>query len=93
MQSKENEIFIFYYNSEPKGVKPQDYVKKYPNEFLSVSNGKLFCTACREELRLKSSSLANHLKLQKHKVGKDRLNRKEARERDIASKITSYNNG
>ena len=54
-------------NSEPKGVKPQDRVKKYLNEYLSVSHGKLFCTACREELSLKSSSLANHLKSQKHK--------------------------
>ena len=78
-------------NSEPKGVKLHDRVRKYPNEFLSVSHGKLFCTACREELSLKSLSPTNHLKSQKHKEGKERLKRKEARERDIASKITSYN--
>ena len=78
-------------NSEPKGVKPQDRVRKYPNESLSVSHGKLFCTACREELSLKSSSLTNHLKSQKHKEGRERLKRKEARERDIANKITDYN--
>ena len=77
--------------SEPKGVKPQNRVKKYPNDSLSVSHGKLFCIACREELSLKSSSLVNHLKSQKHKDGKERLKRKEARERDIAKKLNNYN--
>ena len=56
--------------SDPKGVKPQDRLKKFPDEQLSVSAGKLFCKACREELSLKSSSLSNHLKSQKHKDGK-----------------------
>ena len=66
--------------SDPKGVKPQDRVKKFPDEQLSVSAGKLFCKACREELSLKSSSLSNHLKSQKHQDGKRRLQRKEAGE-------------
>ena len=78
-------------NFDPKGVKPQDRVRKYPNDCLSVSNGKLFCSACREELSLKSSSLTNHLNSQKHKEGKEQLKRKEARERDIANKLTGYN--
>ena len=76
---------------EPKSVKPQDRLRKYPNEYLNVSHGKLFCIACREELSLKSSSLTNHLKSQKHKEGKERLKRKKVRERDIATKLTSYN--
>ena len=29
--------------SEPKGIKPQDRLKKFPKEQLSVSAGKLFC--------------------------------------------------
>ena len=73
--------------SEPKGVKPQDRLKKFPKEQLSVSAGKLFCKACREELSLKSSSLSNHLKSQKHKDGKRRLQKKEAGERDIAKQL------
>ena len=56
-----------------------------------MSNGKLFCLACREELSLKSSSQANHLKSQKHKEGKERLKRKEHREQDIANKLKDYN--
>ena len=54
-------------SSESKGVKAVDRVKKYPNEQLNVSAGKLFCKACsyREELSLKSCSL---LKSQKQKI-------------------------
>ena len=77
--------------SDPKGVKPQDRLKKFPDEQLSVSAGKLFCKACREVLSLKSSSLSNHLKSQKHKDGKRRLQKKEAAERDIAKELTFYN--
>jgi len=77
--------------SDPKGVKPQDRVKKFPDEQLSVSAGKLFCKACREELSVKSSSLSNHLKSQKHQDGKRRLQRKEAGERDIAKELAVHN--
>ena len=78
-------------SSEPKGVTPQDRVKKFPNEQLSVSAGRLFCKACREELSLKSSSLMNYLKSQRHKDGKKRLDKKEASERDIAKELAVYN--
>ena len=74
-------------SSEPKGVKAVDRVRKYPNEQLNVSAGKRFCKACREELSLKSSSLLNYLKSQKHKDGKKRLENKEASERDIAKEL------
>ena len=77
--------------SDPKGVKPQDRLKKFPDEQLSVSAGKLFCKVCREGLSLKSSSLSNHLKSQKHKDGKRCLQKKEAAERDIAEELTFYN--
>ena len=53
--------------SEPKGVKTQDRLRKYPNDCLSVANGKLFCSKCREQLSLKSSSLTNDLKSQNTK--------------------------
>ena len=77
-------------SSEPKSVKAVDRVRKYPNEQLNVSAGKLFCKACREELSLKSSSLSNHLKSQKNKDGKKRLENKEASERDIAKELAVY---
>ena len=30
-------------------------IKEFPNEFLTVSNSKLFCSACREPLSVKKS--------------------------------------
>lgn len=48
-------------------IKPDQRVKEFPNEHLSVSNGKLFCEACREQLNLKKSSIINHTQSTKHK--------------------------
>lgn len=76
---------------EPKNVTPSERVKKYPNESLVVSAGRLFCSACREEVSLKSSVIANHVKSSKHKAGKARLEKKEARESDIASALRAHN--
>ena len=48
-------------SSDPKSVTPHQRVKKYANECLGVSNGKLFCLACREQLSLKCSVINNHV--------------------------------
>ena len=69
---------------DPISVTPTQRVKNFPNESLTVSNKKLFCKACREEVGLKSSVVHNHVKSSKHKLGKERLAKKEATERDIA---------
>ena len=66
-------------------------MKKYPNESLVVSAGKLFCSGCREEVCLKSSIIANHVKSAKHETGKQRLKKKEAREADIATALRVHN--
>ena len=34
-------------------IKPDQRVKEYRNEHLTVSNGILFCEACREQMALK----------------------------------------
>ena len=39
--------------SDPKGVSPNQRVKEFPTEPLTVSHGQLFCSACREQLSLK----------------------------------------
>ena len=39
--------------AEHKNVNPHQRVKQFPNEPLCVSNKKLFCSACREELSMK----------------------------------------
>ena len=40
--------------SDPKSVSLKQRLKKFPDETLTVSVGKLFSTACREELELKA---------------------------------------
>ena len=47
--------------SDPKSVEPSKRVREFPNEQLKVSGGKLFCSACHEELGLKRSTIQNHI--------------------------------
>ena len=62
-----------------------------PNENLRVSAGKLFCTACREEISLTQSIIANHVASAKHKQSKVKLSKKESREKDVAEALVAYN--
>ena len=77
--------------SDPKRVTPRQRVKEFATECFVVSRGNLFCSACREELSLKRSVLKNHVSSRKHQNCKERLSRKEARERDIAASLRQYN--
>ncbi len=74
-------------SSEPKSLSPRDRVTEFPEEGLTVSNGKLFCSACREELSLRKNIVANHISSNKHKIGKEKLSSKIAQEKDIASSL------
>ena len=62
-------------------------IKEYLEKQFSVSNNKLFCKDCREELSVKKSSVVNHLKSSKHIKGKERLKNKEIREKDLAEML------
>ena len=75
-------------SSDPKGVSPQQRVREFTNESLTVSHGHLFCTACRERL---SSIIKNHVQSSKHQKSQQRIKHKEARERDIAASLRKYN--
>ena len=78
-------------DSEPKSVSPAQRVHEFSDEMFSVSGGKLFCLACREEIGLKASTIRLHTKSLKHQNGKQRVSMKEARERDIADAFKTYN--
>ena len=73
--------------NDPKSITPQQRVATFSGEYLTVSNNKLFCSACREELSVKSSVLRMHLQSAKHKSSKDRLHRKSQTEKDIAEAL------
>ena len=49
-QSKKGSTSVF----APKSITPYDHVKEHPGEPLTVSTGKLFYSACREQLSAKS---------------------------------------
>ena len=78
--------------NDPKSVSPAARVKAYPNEPLTVSNKKLFCSGCREQLSVKKSSLELHIKSLKHVKGKERLASKEKRQLDISKSLKQYDN-
>ena len=72
-------------------MSPAQRVKETPNEGLTVSSGRLFYSACREELALKSSSIKSHVQSAKHQSRKKRRELLEARELDIAQSLLKYN--
>lgn len=76
--------------NDPKSVCPSDRVKAYLNEPFKVSNKKLFCSSCREELSLKKSSIDIHIKSSKHIKHTERWNQKEEQELDIAEALKEY---
>ena len=77
--------------AEPKNITSLQRVKEFPDEPLCVSNRKLFCNACREEMSLKMSSVRNHIRSTKHKEGCRRRKSKEAREKSIADALAAHN--
>ena len=78
-------------SSDPKRVTPIERVRQYPKEPFKVSNNRLFCYGCREEIKLKTTIISNHIKSKKHEMGKERLHVKEKREQDIAESLVRYN--
>lgn len=76
-------------STDPK-VPPNQRVKEFPKEHFTQSAGKLFCNACREEVSLKRSIIIKHIDSNKHKLGKEALSKREARERDIVQALNAY---
>ena len=74
----------------PKSTSPYQRAREFPDENLTVSCGKLFCSGCREELGLKLTVIQLHIKSKKHQAGKERLQSNEAHERDIATSFAMY---
>ena len=76
--------------NDPKSVSPSERVKSYPTEPFTVTNKKLFCSGCREELSLKKSTIQLHIKSVKHTSSKERLAAKERRQTDIGNALQRY---
>ena len=52
--------------NDPPSISLLERVRHYPEEPFCVSNKRLFCSSCREELPLKKSSIDAHVKSSKH---------------------------
>lgn len=78
--------------TDPKGVTAHSRVKEFPNEYLIVNrNHKLYCSACREEIALKKSTITNDINSgEKHKKAKEALEKRQAREQNIAKLLKVY---
>ena len=77
-------------STDPASISPAERVREFPNEALTVSAGKLFCSACREEVSLKRSIIKSHIKSAKHQRGQTAVARKQAREKDIVEALKDY---
>ena len=66
---------------------------EFPEEKLTVSNHRLFCTACRETLSLKRSTVQNHVRSVKHMDSKKRMKERVDREMDIVRALKKYDDG
>lgn len=77
--------------SDPKKVTPNQRVREFSEEPFTVTNGHLFCKSCRENISLKRSIIAHHIQSTKHKQSKERLTKKEAREKHIADMLVQHN--
>ena len=75
---------------DPETISASERVKAYPNEELTVSNSKLFCRACRDELATKKSSLESHIRSQKHVNRKKKLALKNKEEADIVQALKAF---
>ena len=73
-----------------QSVRPLQRANEFPSEQLVESAGKLFCRACRENVAVKRSVVQNHIKSKKHEESKERLKKKESRERDIAEALRAH---
>ena len=77
--------------TDPKGVTAHSRLKEFPSEYLIVRNSKLFCSACREEIALKKSTITNHISSgEKHKKAKEALEKRQAREQNKAKVLKVY---
>lgn len=71
--------------SVPKTVLPRQRVREFAGESLIVSNGVLFCDACKTVLSVKMSSIKTHILTVKHGKNKEVLRNNVIRQENIAT--------
>ena len=78
-------------SSEPKSVNAKDRVNEFPDECLTVGRGgKLFCSACREELSPRKNIITNHITCKKHWTSKEKVRTSKAKDQTIIDSLRIY---
>ena len=48
--------------AEPQSITPESRLREFPDEYLRVSSGRLFCCTCREVMSVKKSVIIQHIR-------------------------------
>ena len=71
-------------------VNPTVRIQEYPEQYLKGDGGKLVCTACHTEVSLKKSIFAAHVKTDRHKLGKERVEKEQNRQGLVRESFRNY---
>jgi len=71
-------------------VTPKERVSQYPQSGLTVDNGELFCTYCRQIVKTKKSTVEDHLGSLKHAEKKVIYEKHEKKQDTIANQFAQY---
>lgn len=68
----------------------QQRLKEFPNEFLKISNGELFCTACKDKMPNLKEQMKRHFETSKHIENKAIFVKSGLSNADMRSDIYEY---
>ena len=75
--------------SQPK-VNPNQRVREFPDQGLTVQLGNLFCSVCRETLSVKRSTVKNHVSSAKHAESQAKSKKRSVMDGNILSALKKY---
>ena len=76
--------------STKAAVNPATRIQEFPEQYLKADGGKLVCTACHSEVSLKKSIVAAHVKTDRHKLGKERIQKEQNRQGLVREAFRNY---
>ena len=71
-------------------VNPTVRIQEYSEQYLKGDGGKLVCIACHTKVSLKKSTVAAHVKTDRHKLGKERVEKEQNRQCLVRESFRNY---
>eukprot|EP00967_Tisochrysis_lutea_P134210 scaffold236692_cov41-Tisochrysis_lutea.AAC.3 len=75
---------------DPKSVKATTRLAEFPDQTFLISQGKLYCKACKTDVTLIKSSIHKHISTSKHKDNLAKFNIRNAWDEDIKVFLSDY---